>query len=71
MATDSMGVSDELVVELNGQRTGQLPPIPARPTSDSLKPEWVAYAVALGMHPDAAGEMTVVELVDVTIRLGG
>ena len=51
--TDSAGLSDEVIAELNPPpegppRPGQLDPLPERPADSASKAKWVDYVIALG-----------------------
>jgi hypothetical protein len=66
--TDDTGLTDEVVVEKNGeviQGEYTLPKIPEKPahSSDKDKDAWVDYAVSLGLDPAAAKEWDVKDLV--------
>lgn len=60
MSTDSGGLRDEVIVELNPgpepPTTDQPPPIPDRPEDSADESEWVDYVVALGAGRDVAGD---------------
>lgn len=67
MAASGAGLSDEVRADVNGVPHGPAR-IPDRPAG-RRKPRWVQYVVALGMHPDTAGELTVDELMKAADRL--
>lgn len=69
MGTSDAGLSDEVHTEVNGRDTSNR--IPDRPSTSAKKARWVEYVVALGMHPDAAKELTADELIGMADGLGG
>lgn len=75
MATNSAGLTDEVVVELNGPPPppprNQPDRIPDRPADGAAKEKWAAYVVALGVHPDRAAGQSRQDLIDLADRLGG
>lgn len=55
--TDGTGVTDELVVELNGEvieGKHTLPSLPEKPTSGSTKSAWEEFAIGNGLDRDVA-----------------
>jgi hypothetical protein len=58
VSTDSGGISDDVIVELNpgpeSPAVDQPPPISERPADSADESEWVDYVVALGAGRDVA-----------------
>jgi len=63
MPSDENKITDEVVVEVNGE-VPSVPTIPDRPGDSAAKAKWVEYGVALGLHPDTAESMTRAELAE-------
>jgi hypothetical protein len=76
MSTNDSGLRDDVAAGLNGSALApdngpQPDPVPARPADGAAKEKWVAYVVALGLHPDSAGQFTRGELIELAGRFGG
>jgi hypothetical protein len=69
MSTNNAGLSDEVAVDLDLGPAANA--VPAHPSSVDGHPAWVKYATALGLHPDVAAGMTIVELSATAARIGG
>jgi hypothetical protein len=76
VTSDGSGLRDDVAADLNGSaldRPADPQPdrIPDRPADGAAKDKWTAYVVALGLHPDSAGQFTRGELIELATRLGG
>jgi hypothetical protein len=75
VSSNDSGLRDEVAADLNGSTEpdyGPQPdPIPDRPADGAKAEKWAAYVVALGLHPDEAGNYSRSELIDLADRLGG